>query len=154
MQIANNGKIIQHKVGRGTSAVKKHHQYIHKMVTDESIKSLYTDNCTLLRLQEVKNHLKGLENNPFNMNMASGHANAKVRHWFLRLVTKGLPVESNGHIEIQKLYAFEFGDAVVYANLQAMRNTISTEKNANKQKAMKKRYDIIASLPKKESYYK
>ena len=150
--IDKNGNLIKPKLGKGRRAVKQHHQLLFKWVTEASKKAV-DGSGELIRLQEAKDMAKELKGNPLNMNMTSGHANAKVRHWFLKLVTSGMPVEVNGKVEVQKLEAFEFGDAVVYGNLMAMKHHIAAAPK-NKQKDMKARFDVIASLPKRESYYK
>ena len=155
MKILNkDGEIIKSKMGKGTKAVKTHLLVLHKLATEKSIEAIETDNGELVRLQEVKDYLKELKGNPFNMVLETGHANAKVRHWYLRLVIRGLPIEVNGKLEVQRLDALEFGDAVVYANFQAMRHRINAEKDQKIKKKMQGRMETFMALPRRDSYYK
>jgi len=145
--------ILKSKAGKGQRATKRHLMFVFNAVTEDSIKAL-EGSGELLRLQEIKDELCEMKGNPFNMNLTPGHANAKVRSWCLTLVTRGTRTEVDGKIEFQRIDAFEIGDAVVYANLQAMRHRLAKEKSEKKKEAMQKRYEAIAKLPRRETYYK
>jgi len=138
---------------KGRPGTSKSLVQIFKMVTQNSLEVIEFKSSDLIRLQEIKDLGKELKGNPWNLVLKSGHANAKVRHWCLRLVSSGVRVEVNGKMEVQHLDAFEFGDGVVFANLQAVRHRIAGEKNTKLKAKMEDRLSAITKLPRRESYY-
>jgi len=95
----------------------------------------------LLTLQEIKNILKTVQGNPFNMHTAKGHANAQVRHDCLRLRAKGF------------LEAKAVGNRVVFYSPEAIRELVSGTKDKSQLQSINERYKTLQELPRKESYY-
>ena len=138
------------KSGRGA---KSHHKLIFQWVTDQSVACVVGGKEDLLRLSEIKERGKKLNGNPWGLKLIPNYANAKVCNWCHWLVDHSVQVEFKGKLQAQHLDAFQFGDGVVYANLQACRNAISDLPKGQQVKA-EERLKALASLPKKDSYYK
>ena len=148
---SNNIKAVTKHKGR----VQKNKNVIEvfNFITGNSKNLINFKEKHAVRLQEIKDYGKTLKGNRWNLVLEGHHANAKVRHWCLRLVTSGVRVEVDGKIEIQKIEAFEFGDGVIFANLQAMRHEIAKQKDKQLKAKMEERLKAIVQLPKRESYY-
>lgn len=146
------GNIVSKKAA-GKTGISKSQKQIFDMITEQSVKFAKGNADGILRLQEIKDAGKALQGNPWNLVLQKNHANAKVRHWLLRLTNSGCKVEVKGKVEVQKITALEFGDAVVFANLQAIRHVIADEKDKKVQLCMTERLKALTEMPRRESYY-
>ena len=149
----NSSNIKAETKHRGRTQKNRNVIHIFQMITENSKQVINLKSSEIIRLQEIKDTGKELKGNPWNLVLVGHHANAKVRHWCLRLVNSGVRVEVDGKMEIQKIDAFEFGDGVVFANVQAMRHEIAKQKNQKVKAQMEERLKAVTSLPRRESYY-
>ena len=147
-----NGNLVS-KSNAGSTMTNKAQKEIFELVTKQSVELIRNKATGLPRLQEIKDFGKQLQNNPWNLELSKGHANAKVRFWCQRLVSKGTKVQIKDKVQLERIEALEFGNAVIFVNLAAIRREIAAEKNPKVQEDMKKKLATIIDLPKRESYY-
>jgi len=100
-----------------------------------------------LSLQDIKNYLSQLPNNPFEM--VHGEANAKICADAHKLSIKGIILDGKK----QQIVAKSLGiNRVGYFNIQYARELIAKEKDTKQKQLMEDRLKIIQQLPDREGY--
>ena len=139
---------------RSSSNIKTKKRKVHELhLVNKSTEDYITGKKPeeIISLQEIKDNMKTIKNNPFDMHMESGHANAQIRTDMLYLVRKGLTdKEGSTH----KVKAKELGSRVLFFNAQVARNIIAAEKDPKVKQEMQLRFEKITALPDRESYGK
>lgn len=136
--IGNDGKIA---TSESSSTARLRQVKELELINESTLSFITTISDDLMSLQDIKNALKAEKNNPFNMHMEKGHANAQVRTDCQKLRGKEL------------IHAREFGRRVVFFNPQVVRDVIAKTKDKVKLEAIKSRQDILNNLPRRDSYY-
>ena len=133
--------------GRVSTMRRKLHEL--QLVNDSTAKYITGETPDdVVSLQEIKDDLKGIKGNPFNMNMESGHANAHIRTDMLYLTAKGIKDPNGAH---HKVKAKELGNRVIFINAQLARELIAKAPK-KEQEAMQKRFEKIMELPDRATY--
>jgi len=100
-----------------------------------------------MTLQDIKNYLMQIKNNPYNM--VPGEANAKICSDMKKLCISGIRIKDVKH----RLVAKSLGiNRVAYFNVQLARDLIHAERDKKKQAAMNARLDKILSYENREGY--
>ena len=136
--IGKDGKVSHDSA---PSVAKLRHVQELKLITESTVAFVTKKTDDVLSLQEIKNYLKAIKDNPFNLHLEKGHANAHIRADCQSLRGKEL------------IHAKEFGNRVIFFNPHAVRELLSDTKDAKRAASIKERFDILQNLPRRESYY-
>jgi len=100
-----------------------------------------------ITLQCIKNKLLEAKDNPFGLH-PKPHANAHIQKDMRMLCINGFDIDGTK----QQLKCKEYGDRVIFINMQLARKIIAAEKNKDSKSKMLERLNSISKLKDRDGY--
>lgn len=100
-----------------------------------------------ITLQCIKNKLLETKDNPFGLH-PKPHANAHIQKDMRHLCINGFDIDGNK----QQLKCKEYGDRVIFINMQLARKLIAAEKNKDLKEKMLERINFVVKLKDRDGY--